>query len=66
MPPDGPSPLDMGWRPAHAYIPGQTDRHPEGLFDPLKQVSTPLAASLAWRAGSGLFRDGFYWEAHEV
>ena len=24
------------WRPPHAYVPGQSPRHPEGLFDPIK------------------------------
>ena len=27
---------DLKWRPAYAYLPGQTERHPETLFDEIK------------------------------
>lgn len=57
---------DPDWRPAHAYVPGRTARHAEGLFDRFKCVSQPLEMSLAWRAGLAFYRAGFFWEAHEV
>lgn len=49
------------WRPPHAYVPGETARHPETLFDALK-----ADAQVAWLTGLAFLRDGFYWEAHEV
>ncbi|WP_420012678.1 DUF309 domain-containing protein [Tateyamaria sp.] len=58
--------------PPHAYVPGQTIRHPEGLFDPLKvgihnaMTEDEMQSSLAWRAGIRFRDDGFYWECHEV
>jgi predicted metal-dependent hydrolase len=54
------------WRPDWAYVPGRTPRHAEALFDPLKGIAEPLEASPAWRAGLVFFREGFFWEAHEV
>lgn len=51
---------------AGPYIPGQTERPPEGAFDHLKGVAEPLAECPAWRAGKRFFREGFFWEAHEV
>ncbi len=53
-------------RPAQAYVPGQTPRPPEGAYDALKGTDGPLARCTAWRAGLGLLRDGYFWEAHEV
>lgn len=59
------------WRPDHRYIPGQTERHAEDLFDWIKHpVDTldvdDLADSLAWRMGQAFLQDGYFWEAHEV
>ncbi len=52
----------------HAYIPGKTERHPEGILDDLKDgIDTQhLEKSAAWAAGLQFLRDGFFWEAHEV
>ncbi|MFW2541956.1 DUF309 domain-containing protein [Primorskyibacter sp. 2E107] len=53
------------WRPPHAYVPGQTRRHPEDLFDPLKQIAQPLERSPAFVHGLRMLREGYFWEAHE-
>ena len=59
-------------RPSYAYVPGSTERHPEGHFDALKaEVATgmreaEMQASLAWRAGLAYRADAFFWECHEV
>ena len=61
-----------GWLPPHAYIPGETPRHPEDLFEPIKQsVHRDLAADQlfeteAWSVGLQCFRNGYFWEAHEL
>jgi len=58
--------------PPHAYVPGQTARHPEDFFDPIKARLHPgmdaaaPARSDAWRGGWTCFNAGFYWEAHEL
>lgn len=58
--------------PSHAYVPGQTPRHPEGAFDALRDTARPgmtaavLAMTPAFRAGLLYLEKGFYWEAHEV
>ena len=58
--------------PPHAYIPGQTPRHPEDLFDPVKSSvrrgmsPEDLAVSEAWQTGLHYYRTGYFWEAHEV
>lgn len=58
--------------PAWAYVPGQTERHPDGAFDTLRDTAregmTPLALahSDAWQAGMQFLETGFFWEAHEV
>lgn len=60
------------FRPPHAYVPGRTPRHPEGLFDPIRQTARPglseaeLADSAALAAGLTYLDEGFFWEAHEV
>ena len=65
-------PGQPGWRPPLAYVPGQTPRHPEGLFDPIRDTARPgmtaddLRRSLAWREGRHYLDEGFHWEAHEV
>jgi len=62
--------VDLNWRPSHAYIPGQTPRHDEGIFD---QFKPNLSASdkeldhcIAWQIGQVFFQEEYYWEAHEV
>ncbi len=63
--------MTIGWHPPHAYIPGLTARHPEGLFDGLKtgleDVPTDrLDETRAWKYGLAFLQDGYFWEAHEV
>lgn len=48
-------------RPPHAYVPGQTPRHPEGRFDGLRED-----LDTAWRAGCLYLSEGYFWEAHEL
>ncbi len=54
------------------YIPGVTPRPPEGAFDAVKASVHPgmdagaLAASAALAEGLRLYRDGYFWECHEV
>jgi len=61
-----PLPADIP-RPPHAYIPGQTPRHPEGWFDPLKSpLTAPIEQTTAWRAGIAYLHAGYNWECHEV
>ena len=63
---------DHFFTPDHAYIPGQNHRHPEGLFDAIKEGIhpnlTPLELINSKAMAHGLFylEKGFYWEAHEV
>lgn len=58
--------------PTHAYIPGQTARHPEGGFDDLRasvqsgMTASELQNTSAWRAGLRFYKSGYNWEAHEV
>ncbi len=58
--------------PTHAYIPGQTPRHPDGAFDVLRDTVrvgadvSELARSDAMSFGLRYLETGFYWEAHEV
>ena len=58
--------------PSHAYVPGETPRHPDGAFASLTDTARPgmtpaaLAASDAWRAGGQYLRLGYFWEAHEL
>lgn len=58
--------------PTHAYIPGQTPRHPDGAFDVLRDsvrvgmTEVELATSAAMQAGLRFLDQGYYWEAHEV
>ena len=59
-------------RPPHAYVPGRTERHPDGAFDAVRASVVPgaspdaLAASAAFRHGLHYIETGYYWEAHEV
>ena len=65
----GPAPIRF---PGHAYIPGQTKRHPDGHFDAIRASVTAdlgpsdLAHSEAWKTGLAFFGSGYFWEAHEV
>lgn len=58
--------------PPYAYVPGRTERHPEGHWDGVRATVTPgmdahaLATSDAFTAGMAFFEAGFYWEAHEL
>lgn len=58
--------------PAYAYIPGQTPRHAEGSFDPLRVTARAgmgaeqLSRCAAWRTGLTYLEAGFNWEAHEL
>lgn len=58
--------------PTHAYLPGQTPRHPEGTFDQLRESAragmsaAALARSAAFRAGLYYLEKGYFWEAHEL
>ncbi|MBX2839332.1 MAG: DUF309 domain-containing protein [Gammaproteobacteria bacterium] len=58
--------------PTHAYVPGQSERHPEHAFDELtSSVNTTLSVeelsqSMAFRHGLIYLDGGYYWEAHEV
>ncbi|RBI83860.1 DUF309 domain-containing protein [Rhodosalinus halophilus] len=58
-------------RPPHAYVPGRSPRHPEGLFDAVRDTAEGvpvdrLAETEAWRTGLRWIDEGYFWEAHEV
>ena len=61
-----------GWLPPHAHVPGVNARHPDGLFDAIRDSAHPgmsvdeLAQSPAFACGVRFHRAGFFWEAHEV
>ncbi len=58
--------------PPHAYVPGRTERHPEGYFDAVRDTVQPgmgpadLTRSAAFQTGLHYLEEGYYWEAHEV
>jgi len=58
--------------PSHAYVPGQTQRHPEGTFAEICETARPgndveaLVRSKAWCCGLEWLSKSFFWEAHEV
>ncbi len=58
--------------PVFAYVPGKTQRHPEGAFDEIRATAKPdlsaaeLADCQAFRTGLLYLDAGFHWEAHEV
>ena len=58
--------------PDYAYVPGQTPRHDEAIFEVYHEsVSAGLSledlkATLAWQAGLVFYDKGYFWEAHEV
>ncbi len=63
---------DVVCLPPHAYVPGQTPRHPEDWFDTIKASASDgvpldqLHQTEAWRAGRAYFDAGYFWECHEV
>lgn len=58
--------------PPHVYVPGQTARHPDTLFDDIKSsVRTGMRPDQlhhtdAWIAGLAYLDAGYFWESHEV
>ncbi len=62
----------MSALPLHAYIPGETDRHPDGAFDGIRASARPgmsaedLATCAAFSTGVLYLEQGYFWEAHEV
>ncbi len=58
--------------PPFAYIPGETARHSEDWFDPIKRSVTAaippaeLHLTEAWITGRAYFDAGYFWECHEV
>jgi hypothetical protein len=62
----------LSWRPAHAYVPGISERHAEQLFDPIKEHAPDaisfetLEDCLLYKLGLCFAMEGFYWESHEL
>lgn len=58
--------------PPHAYVPGQTARHPEDWFDGIKATVHhgialgDLHRTQAFQAGLAYLEAGYFWECHEV
>jgi hypothetical protein len=58
--------------PPHAYVPGQTARHPEDWFDAIKSSLTDaiptqyLHETEAFQTGLFYLHQGYFWECHEV
>lgn len=58
--------------PPRPYLPGQTERHDEAIFEPLKEGLSPamtpeeMAQSAAFLGGREAFAQGYFWEAHEL
>ena len=58
--------------PPRPYLPGQTERPDEAIFEPLKEGLAPgvapddLAQSAAFLGGQEAFAQGYFWEAHEL
>ncbi|MCB1387358.1 MAG: DUF309 domain-containing protein [Nitratireductor sp.] len=58
--------------PSHRHLPGRNGRHEAGAFDfvPAQCADETREASVAentgWHYGLRLFREGYFWEAHEV
>ena len=58
--------------PDYAYVPGQTPRHDEAIFEVYHESVSgglsleDLKATLAWQAGLVFYDKGYFWEAHEV
>lgn len=53
-------------------MPGKTSRHPEGLFDDVRDTvhkgmtEADLCGSEAFQTGLAYLETGYFWEAHEV
>lgn len=62
--------LPEALRPPHAYVPGQTARHPEDWFDDVKATvgTSPnrLGDTPAFQTGLAYLGAGYFWECHEV
>ena len=64
--------MSDGWLPPYAYVPGQTERHRDEVFDGIKAgVSDGLSVgelfqTEAWSVGVRCFEEGYFWEAHEL
>ena len=63
--------MENDWRPPYAYIPGETPRHEEALFEFLKEdiSGTPcnlLNTTKAWAYGMIFLEEEYFWESHEV
>ena len=64
--------MTEGWLPPYAYVPGQTERHPEDLFDEIKAgvidglAGREMFETEAWIGGLRCFEQGYFWEAHEL
>ena len=61
-------PDQVPW-PPHAYVPGQSARHPETWFDAIKTTVTPgadMQHTRAWAVGLAYLEAGYFWECHEV
>ncbi|PSL18699.1 DUF309 domain-containing protein [Shimia abyssi] len=54
------------WRPPYAYVPGQTDRHSEDLFDRFEFGLDAIETSDRWQLALAFMHEGFFWEAHEL
>ncbi len=59
------------WRPGHAYVPGKSARHAEGLFEPMKAGIQGVSAQRlnetgTWVLAKAFLADGYFWEAHEL
>ena len=58
--------------PPRPYLPGQTERPDEAIFEPLKEGLSPamtpeeMAQSAAFLGGKEAFAQGYFWEAHEL
>ncbi|MEQ8291480.1 MAG: DUF309 domain-containing protein [Roseovarius sp.] len=58
--------------PPRPYLPGQTERPDEAIFEPLKEGLAPglspedLTRSAAFLGGREAFARGYFWEAHEL
>ena len=49
--------------PAYAYVPGRTQRHPEGAFDAIRATAEPEPlASEALRTGLDWIDAGYFWK----
>ncbi|MGX9352046.1 DUF309 domain-containing protein [Shimia sp. W99] len=58
--------LPPAWRPPHAYVPGQTPRHADGLFDGFGFDIDDIKGSDRWGLALTFIREGYFWEAHEL